>query len=346
MSDFKTKLITIIKIIGYKLASLFINTRLVVMSITSWLYRVTRRAWLRSWYYCEDHWPYVKDRLYNYGLLIRLDRPIGIFLLLWPTLWALWIASDGPPNLKLLFIFVSGVIVMRSAGCVLNDIADRDLDPHVDRTRNRPLAQGMVTLREAIYVAFTLIVIAFILVLQLDFLTVKMSVIGLLLAIVYPFTKRYTYIPQVFLGLAFAWAIPMVFTATTGTVPVTGWLLLMVTVLWAVVYDTMYALVDKKDDIRMGMKSTAILFEDAVRPIIATIQLLIIVGLLMIGSRAELGMIFYAGVACSSLFFIYQQRLLKEKIPELCFEAFLNNNWFGATVFATLVLHYYLLHFN
>ena len=234
---------------------------------------------------------------------------------------------------------------MRSAGCVVNDIADRDLDPNVERTRNRPLALGTVSLREAVGVAIVLFMLALILVLQLNPLTIKLSLVGLVLAIIYPFTKRYTYIPQVFLGLAFAWAIPMVFTATTGTVPVVGWLLLLVTVLWAVVYDTMYAMVDKKDDMRMGMKSTAILFEDAAQPIIAVIQFIIVIGLAMIGSRADLGLLFYGTIACASLFFVYQHRLLREKKPELCFRAFLNNNWFGATVFAGLALHYCLLRF-
>ena len=288
----------------------------------------------------RTEWPHVRERLYQYILLTRLDRPIGIFLLLWPTLWALWIASEGKPDLSILFIFISGVIMMRSAGCVMNDLADRNLDPHVSRTMSRPLATGKVSIREALMVVIILLLISFLLVLQLDPLTVKLSFIAVVLAIIYPFTKRFTYMPQLFLGLAFAWAIPMAFSAVTGSLPLVTWILLMATVLWAVVYDTMYAMVDREDDIKMGFKSTAILFEDADRAIIGFIQVLVMLALLLIGSRLELGRFYYGGLAIAMLFSLYQQYLIKDRIPGRCFAAFLNNNWFGAAVFAGLYLHY------
>ena len=285
-------------------------------------------------------WPYVRERLYQYALLMRLDRPIGIFLLLWPTLWALWIAGEGKPNFFVVLVFIAGVVLMRSAGCVMNDLADRNLDPHVNRTRNRPLSSGKVSVREAFIVATTLVLVSFVLVLQLNPLTVKLSFVGVFLAIIYPFTKRYTYMPQLFLGLAFSWAVPMAFAAETGDLPLITWILLMATVLWAVVYDTMYAMVDREDDIKMGVKSTAILFEDADRAIIAFIQVLVMLALVLAGSRMELGNWYYGGLAVAALFSIYQQYLIKDRIPGRCFAAFINNNWFGAAVFVGLFLHY------
>lgn len=290
--------------------------------------------------FIRARWPSVRQRFYQYALLARLDRPIGIFLLLWPTLWALWIASEGMPDIFILFVFVAGVVLMRSAGCVINDLADRNLDPHVDRTRDRPLATGKVAAREALLVALVLVLCAFVLVLQLDPLTIRLSFIAVALAFIYPFTKRYTYMPQFFLGLAFGWAVPMAFAAVTGTLPVVTWLLLMATVLWAMVYDTMYAMVDRVDDIRMGIKSTAILFEDADRVIIGFIQVLVLLALVITGHQSGLGGYYYAGVAVAGLFSLYQQYLIKDRIPGRCFRAFLNNNWFGMAVFAGLVLHY------
>ena len=282
----------------------------------------------------------VRRHLYQYALLMRLDKPIGIFLLLWPALWALWIAADGKPDFRVLLIFVSGVVIMRSAGCVVNDLADRDLDPVVARTVARPLATGAVSVKEAVILALVLILFAFLLVLQLNPLTIKLSFIGIVLAIIYPFSKRFTYMPQFFLGMAFGWAIPMAFTAQTGTVTVVTWILFLATVLWAVVYDTMYAMVDREDDIKMGVKSTAILFDDADRSIIGVIQILVLLALVLIGNRMELGRIYYAGLAIAAVLFIYQQYLIRDRKPEHCFAAFLNNNLFGAAVFAGIFFNY------
>ena len=290
--------------------------------------------------FIRGHWPVMRERLLQYARLIRLDKPIGIFLLLWPTLWALWIAAEGVPDISLLIIFIPGVIIMRSAGCVINDLADRNFDPHVTRTRERPIPSGKVSVREAMMVAFVLIACAFLLVLHLNPLAVKLSFAGAALAILYPFTKRYTYIPQFFLGLAFGWAVPMAFAAQSSSIPEVAWILLMATVLWAVVYDTMYAMVDRIDDIRMGLKSTAILFEDADRAIIGIIQLLVLLALVLVGSRLGASWFYYAGLATAGGFSLYQQYLIKDRIPEYCFKAFLNNNWYGAAVFAGIFLNY------
>ena len=280
------------------------------------------------------------ERVYQYALLIRLNKPIGIFLLLWPTMWALWIAADGTPDLPILLIFIGGVVLMRSAGCIINDLADRNFDPHISRTQQRPLATGKVTSKEALVVAAVLVLCAFLLVLQLNRMTIGLSVIGILLAIIYPFTKRYTYMPQLFLGLAFGWAVPMAFAAQTGTVPAMGWILLMATVLWALVYDTMYAMVDRDEDIQLGIKSTAILFEDADRIIIGIIQALVLLTLLLIGSRLDFNRYYYAGLAIAALLFIYQQHLIRDRSPQQCFMAFQNNNWFGAMVFGGILMNY------
>lgn len=295
----------------------------------------------RTVQFLRAHWPAWKDRIRQYARLARIDRPIGILLLLWPTLWALWIAADGTPNRSILIIFILGVFCMRAAGCVMNDIADRRLDPHVQRTRDRPIAGGKVTVREAMIVFLVLIGAAFLLVLQLDPMTIKLAFVGAALAVIYPFTKRYTYVPQLFLGAAFGWAIPMAFSAQAGELPPVAWLLYLTTVLWAVVYDTMYAMVDREDDIKMGMKSTAILFEDADRTIIGIIQAVVLISLALVGSRQDFGWIYFVGLFVASLFFIYQQYLIKDRIRQRCFAAFLNNNWFGAVVFVGIVLNYY-----
>ena len=300
---------------------------------------VLRRLWQRL----KAEWPETRKRLYQYAYLMRLDRPIGIFLLLWPTLWALWIAAEGVPDTPILIIFILGVVVMRSAGCVINDLADRDIDLHVDRTRNRPLAAGKVSFKEALGVAVVLLLFAFALVMCLNAFAIKLSFVALALAILYPFTKRYTYMPQLFLGLAFGWAVPMAFAAETGTLlPLPGWILLMATILWAVVYDTMYAMVDREDDIRLGIKSTAILFEDADRGIIAVIQILVLLALVLAGSRLEFSRVYYEGLAVAACFSLYQQYLIIDRIPQRCLRAFKNNNWFGAAVFAGIFLHYQL----
>ena len=278
--------------------------------------------------------------LREYALLMRLDRPIGALLLLWPTLWALWIAADGPPDLDILAIFMLGVLVMRSAGCVINDYADRDLDSRVRRTRDRPLAAARVSPREALGLFLVLMLAALALVLFLNPLTMLLSLAGAALAVSYPFVKRFTHLPQVHLGLAFGWAIPMAFAAQQDNVPPIAWLLMSGAVMWAVVYDTMYAMVDREDDIRAGSKSTAILFGELDRLFIGVFQVLVIVSLVLVGSRAGLGWFYYAGLGVAACFSLYQQHLIRARAPADCFRAFLNNNWFGVSVFAGVVLDY------
>lgn len=282
----------------------------------------------------------MKDRLYQYYLLTRLHRPIGIFLLLWPALWALWIAAEGFPDTMVLVVFVVGVILMRSAGCVINDYADRKFDPHVARTRDRPLASGKVSPREAVGLFVVLCISAFALVLLLNPLTIALSFGAVVFAVVYPFTKRYTQLPQVVLGAAFGWAVPMAFAAQTGSVPQIAWLLFTVTVLWATAYDTMYAMVDREDDLKIGIKSTAILFGEADRVVIGMLQFLVLAGLWRAGHLADLGLFFDLGLLVAAGLALYQQYLIKDRERSKCFQAFLNNNWFGAAVFAGIALEY------
>jgi 4-hydroxybenzoate polyprenyltransferase len=279
-------------------------------------------------------------RLRDYISLMRLDKPIGIFLLLWPTLWALLVASEGQPDPKIVLIFILGVIVMRSAGCVINDYADRDIDRHVSRTQNRPLTAGRLSTTEAKLLFILLCVIALYLVLQLNRLTLLLSVVGVLLAASYPFMKRVTHLPQVYLGAAFGWAVPMAFAAQINSVPPIAWLMFTATVLWATAYDTMYAMVDREDDLALGIKSTAILFGDSDRHIIGIIQGMLLVCLLMIGHQAGLGPFYYTGVLVAAGLAVYQQQLIRYREREGCFRAFLNNNWFGAVVFAGMLLDY------
>ncbi len=275
-----------------------------------------------------------------YAQLIRLDKPVGILLLLWPTLIALWLAAEGWPDPFVLFVFIMGVILMRSAGCAINDYADREIDKKVKRTKQRPLAAGKITEKEALIVFASLSLIAFILVLFMNQLTIWLSLIGIILAISYPFMKRYHYLPQVHLGAAFGWSVPMAYAAQANEVTAVAWLIFIATVLWATVYDTMYAMVDYDDDIEIGVKSTAILFGNQDKLIIGFIQILLILNLLLIGHRAELGLFYYLGVATASLFAIYQQYLIKDRERELCFKAFLNNNWFGLSLFTGVFLDY------
>lgn len=280
------------------------------------------------------------EKLRCYAQLMRMDRPIGTLLLLWPTLWALWVAGEGQPDPLITIIFAVGVFLMRSGGCVINDFADRELDPHVQRTASRPLASGRVGEREALILFGVLGLLAFALVLLLNALTIALSVVGILLAATYPFMKRFTYLPQVHLGIAFGWAVPMAFAAETGAVPAGAWLLLIAVVLWAVAYDTMYAMVDREDDLRIGVKSTAILFGESDRAWICGIQLGVLSVLCLFGVQMELGFWYYVGVIGAGALFVYQQRLIRDREPERCFQAFLNNNWLGATVFAGIVLDY------
>lgn len=282
----------------------------------------------------------ITTRLGDYARLMRLDKPIGIFLLLWPTLWALLIASEGHPDEKILLIFVLGVVLMRSAGCVINDYADRDIDRHVSRTQNRPLTSGRVTTGEAKFLFLGLCLLAFVLVLQLNTLTVLLSIAGVLLAAVYPFMKRVTHLPQVFLGAAFGWSVPMAFAAQTGTVPQIAWLMFLATLLWATAYDTLYAMVDREDDLALGIKSTAILFGDYDRKIIGVIQVMVLLCLLMIGRQAEMGGMYYLGVLLAGVLVVYQQYLIRFRTREGCFQAFLNNNWFGMVIFLGILFDY------
>jgi len=282
------------------------------------------------------------DRLEQYSLLIRLDRPIGIYLLLWPTLWALWIAAKGTPDTLVLFVFVAGVFLMRSAGCAINDYADRDIDPHVERTKDRPLAAGRVTSKETLIVFASLSLTAFTLVLFMNALTIYMSFVGVLLAASYPFAKRFHYMPQVHLGAAFGWAAPMAFTAQANEITVVTWLIFMATVLWATAYDTMYAMADREDDLKIGVKSTAILFGNADKLIIGLLQALLIFDLILIGNASKLGLYYYLGLGLASGLAIYQQFLIKDRDKQKCIQAFLNNNWFGLVVFGGIFLDYWV----
>lgn len=284
----------------------------------------------------------IKDRLIQYARLARLDRPIGNFLLLWPMLWALWIAAKGVPDPLILVVFVVGVFVMRAAGCVINDYADRNIDGHVKRTTARPMAQGKVSEKEALLLFVVLCLAAFGLVLLMNPLTIRMSFVGVLLAGTYPFSKRFHHLPQVHLGAAFGWAVPMAFTAQAGAVPPVGWLVFISAVVWATIYDTQYAMVDRDDDLRIGVKSTAILFGDADKLIIGILQVLMMVNLVLVGARAHLGWIYFVALLPAAGLFVYQQYLMRNRTREECFKAFLNNNWFGGIVFLGVVLHYAL----
>ena len=282
-------------------------------------------------------------RLQPYIRLMRFDRPIGILLLLWPTLWALWIAGAGRPDWHVVLVFVLGVVLMRAAGCVINDYADRDFDAHVTRTRDRPLAVGEVTPHQALLLFVTLCLLAFGLVLTLNLLTVQLSFVGVLLAASYPFVKRYSYLPQIYLGAAFGWAVPMAFAAQLGHVPRVAWLLFLATVLWATAYDTMYAMVDRDDDLKIGVKSTAILFGDADRLLIGLLQLLVLVALLLVGQQQALGGYYSLGLLLAGGLAGYQQYLIRGREHSHCFRAFLNNNWFGGAIFAGILLHFLLV---
>ncbi|NEV62976.1 4-hydroxybenzoate octaprenyltransferase [Thiorhodococcus minor] len=282
----------------------------------------------------------LRERLYGYYLLVRLHRPIGIFLLMWPALWAVWLAGAGSPPWSVVLIFVLGVVLMRSAGCAINDFADRDFDGHVSRTNQRPLATGQVTPKEAVGVFVVLCLLAFALVLQLNWQTVALSVVAALLTMIYPFMKRFTHVPQVFLGAAFGWAIPMAFTAVTGSIPFYAWVLFAATLIWALIYDTQYAMVDREDDLKIGIKSTAILFGRWDRLVVGLLQILMLAMLYWIGREAGRGMLYDLGLLVAAGFAVYQQYLIRSREPALCFQAFLNNNYFGMAVFVGLILDY------
>lgn len=282
------------------------------------------------------------EKLKLYWRLARLDRPSGWLLLLWPTLWALWIAADGHPRPAIVAIFVLGVITMRAAGCVINDIFDRDLDPLVERTRNRPLASGAVTVREALVIFFLLLTIAFGLVLLLNRQTVWLAVVGAAIAASYPLAKRFTNLPQVYLGVAFSWGIPMAFTAQDSPLMPLAWWLLGTNLLWTVAYDTMYAMADRPDDLKAGIKSSAIMFGRFELAINTSLQAITLLSLALMGLYLGFGVIFYLGLGAAALTAVYQLYLCKDRDRQRCFKAFLNNIWFGGFVFAGLFFTYAL----
>ena len=284
----------------------------------------------------SDRYPRAKDFLQ----LCRLDRPIGIYLLLWPTLWALWMAAGGLPSLKNLFIFIAGVILMRSAGCVINDYADRNYDGDVKRTKERPLVTGKINEKEALIFCAALVTLSFILVLFTNRLTIMMSLGGLALAAIYPFAKRFTHLPQVVLGAAFGWSIPMAYAAESGTIGSIGWLLFLGNVFWTVGYDTQYAMVDRDDDLKIGIKSTAILFGDLDNFIIGILQCLALVALLMVGMQADMGWSFYVSLFIAACMFVRQQVRTKNRERMSCFKAFLSNHWVGAAIFMGIAFGY------
>lgn len=281
-----------------------------------------------------------RESVHNYWVLARFDRPIGTLILLWPALWALWLASDGKPDILVLTVITLGVIVMRAAGCVINDYADRDFDPHVERTKTRPIAAGKIKPKSALIFFVVLCAVAFGLVLLLNTLTIELSFIGAFLAASYPFMKRYTHLPQAYLGIAFGWAVPMAFAAQMNTIPPVAWVLYLAVTLWALVYDTMYAMVDKDDDLKVGVKSTAILFGNYERHIMAVLQCVILLLLFIVGELQNLGTFYYLSLLIAAGFSVYQQKLIFHREKTACFRAFLNNNWFGLVVFLGLLLHY------
>jgi 4-hydroxybenzoate polyprenyltransferase len=272
--------------------------------------------------------------------LMRLDKPVGIYLLLWPTLWALWIAAEGIPDFSVLVIFILGVIFMRSAGCVINDYADRHVDGHVSRTVARPLVTGAVSSKQALILFAILLASSFLLVLFTNTLTIQLSFAGAALAAIYPFMKRHTHLPQVFLGAAFSWAIPMAFAAQADALPKFIWLIYMANLSWTVAYDTMYAMVDRDDDVKIGLKSTAILFAEADKVMIGILQTIAIFCLFLLGSELALNAFYYAGLIVASGLMIYQQWLIRSRDKAGCFSGFINSHWVGVAVLIGLVLAY------
>ncbi len=273
---------------------------------------------------------------------MRLDKPIGIYLLLWPTLWALWIAAEGVPPLWTLTVFCLGVLIMRSAGCIINDYADRDFDAHVKRTKQRPLAQNKISGKSAIALFLVLILVAFCLVLTLNNLTIKLSFVAALLASFYPFMKRYTYFPQLVLGAAFAWAIPMAFTAVQNEVPLISWVIYVSTLLWVLAYDTLYGMVDRDDDVKLGLKSTAILFGDADLFMVTAIQSLFLAGMFLLARQLELGLYYYIGWVIAAALIAWQLYQCRNRKTETYFKSFLHNNYVGMALFAGIAANYAL----
>ncbi len=284
-------------------------------------------------------------RIEEYAELARFNRPIGTWLLLWPALWALWIAGAGAPKPKVLIVFVLGVIVMRAAGCVINDFADRDIDPHVRRTRDRPLAARRVSPVEALVLFVVLLAIALFLVTFLDLLTIKLAFIGAALTVSYPFVKRVFAMPQLYLGISFGgWSVPMAFAAQTGKLPRVAWVLYIAAVIWAAVYDTVYAMIDREDDLRIGVKSSAILFADMDKPLIFVMQAMMIFALVLAGQSMHFGEWYYGGLILAALLFLYQQWLIRNREPAGCLRAFINNQYVGMVIFIGILLQYIYAH--
>jgi 4-hydroxybenzoate polyprenyltransferase len=300
-------------------------------------YRVRFHPWT------TNELPKILGTLQDYVRLMRLDRPIGIWLLLWPTLWAVWIAGRGKPDARLFIIFVLGTVLMRSAGCAINDYADRSFDPHVERTKERPLAAGRISTLEALILFAVLSMMALVLALQLNRLTLLLAVVGAFLALTYPFIKRFLSVPQLYLGLTFGWGIPMAFAAQLEAVPRVALLLLIANMLWVTVYDTIYAMVDREDDLKIGVRSTAILFGDSDRHIIAALQAMTLLALYLAGRMLHMGAWYDAGLIAGALFFVYHLWMIRARDRASCFRAFLNNNYFGMSVFIGILLNYQFL---
>ncbi|MGH8209956.1 MAG: 4-hydroxybenzoate octaprenyltransferase [Steroidobacteraceae bacterium] len=283
----------------------------------------------------------LQRRIEQYALLVRLDRPIGTWLLLWPALWGLWIAGGGRPHPRVLIVFVLGVFVMRAAGCVINDFADRNIDPHVRRTRDRPLAARRVGPREALWLFVVLITVALYLVTRLDFLTIKLACVGAALTVSYPFVKRIFPLPQLYLGISFGgWSVPMAFAAQSGAVPRVAWVLYIAAVMWAAIYDTVYAMVDREDDLKVGVKSSAILFADMDKLLLAVMQIMMLFALVLAGRSMRFGGWYDGGIVAAGLLFLYQQWLIRKREPAGCLKAFLNNQYVGMVIFVGILLQY------
>jgi 4-hydroxybenzoate polyprenyltransferase len=285
-------------------------------------------------------WRRYQNRIRDLFEVARLHRPIGIWLLLWPVLWAVWIAGAAHPSPKVLVIFVLGTVAMRSAGCVINDLADRDFDPYVKRTRDRPIASRRLAPWEAVAWFLVLIACALALVLQLDEKTIRMSVIGAVLAVTYPFFKRFFPLPQFYLGVAFSWGVPMVFMAETGVIPRVAWIIFFAGIIWAAIYDTMYAMVDREDDLKIGVKSSAIVFGDMDKLIIGLLQALMLFTLYLVGTNMEFGQWYNTGLLGAAVFFAWQQWKIRERKPLSCFLAFQNNQYVGLAIFVGILLEY------
>jgi 4-hydroxybenzoate polyprenyltransferase len=289
---------------------------------------------------CRQALPQVLATLTDYARMMRLDRPVGALLLLWPTLWAVWIAARGKPQAHILFVFIAGVVLMRSAGCVINDYADRDFDPHVARTKDRPLAAGRISAAEALLLFAVLAVLALILALQLNRFTLLFAVAGAFLAVTYPFIKRFLSVPQLYLGLSFGWGIPMAFAAQQEEVPRVAWLLFIANLLWVTAYDTIYAMVDRDDDLKIGLRSTAIMFGEADRHIIAVLQAMSVLALGLVGRMMQFGTWYQAGLVVGSGLFLYHLWLIRGRDRDACFQAFRINHYFGMAIFAGILLNY------